>query len=74
MCLAIWEIVSQCLTLKKGLMKLCRKSLALPEFGQLQSDRSISNLMMSHWSIKESRLVLITSGNLMAKNSGKNGH
>jgi len=37
---------------KKGLVKLCRKSLALQEFGQLQSDRSISNLMMSHWSIK----------------------
>ena len=39
-------------TLKKGLVKLCRKSLALQEFAQLQSDRSISNLMMSHWSIK----------------------
>ena len=33
---------------KKGLVKLCRKCLALPEIAQLQSDRSISNLMMSH--------------------------
>jgi len=38
---------------KEGLVKLCRKSLVLPEFGQLQSDCSILNLMMSHWSIKE---------------------
>ena len=37
---------------KKGLVKLCRKSLVLQEFAQLQSDRSISNSMMSHWSIK----------------------
>jgi len=37
---------------KEGLVKLCRKGLALPEFGQLQSDHSISNLMMSYWSIK----------------------
>jgi len=37
---------------KKSLVKLCRKSLALPEFGQLQSDLSISNLMMSHGFIK----------------------
>jgi len=37
---------------KKGLVKLCRKSLALQEFVQLLSDRSISNLMMSHWSIE----------------------
>ena len=42
------KIVSQHPTLKKGLAKLCRKSLALPEFAQLQSDHSISHLMMSH--------------------------
>jgi len=28
------------------------KSFALLEFVQLQSDRSISNLVMSHWSVK----------------------
>ena len=37
---------------KKGLVKLCTKSLVLPELGKLQLDRSISNLMISHWSIK----------------------
>jgi len=37
---------------KKGLVKLRRKSLALQEFVQLQLDHSISNLTMSHWSIK----------------------
>ena len=42
---------------KEGLVKLCIKKLVLPEFGQLQSDCSIS---------KGSRLVL-TSGKLIAK-------
>ena len=37
---------------KKGLVELFRKSLVLQEFVQLQSDRSILNLMMLHWSIK----------------------
>jgi len=36
----------------EGLVKLCRNSLALPEFGQLQLDHSISKLMMSHDLIK----------------------
>ena len=35
---------------KKGLVKLCRKSLTPLEFGQLQSDRSI--LFISDGSIK----------------------
>jgi len=50
-------------------VKLCRKSLALPEFAQLQSDRSISNLMMSHWSIKGilfSFIIIIFPPALMA--------
>ena len=45
----MWSHGAQ-LSEKKGLVKLYKKSLA--EFGQLKSDRSISNLMESHWSIK----------------------
>ena len=37
---------------KEGLVKLCTKSLVLLEFGQLQSDCSISNLMTSQKSAK----------------------
>jgi len=56
-------------------VKLCRKSLVLPEFGQIQSDRSISNLMMSHWSLKGiAAHADYTSGKLIAKNSDKNEH
>ena len=45
-------LVLQRPTLKKKRFGKTVKSLVLPGFGQLQSDRSISNLMMSHWSIK----------------------
>jgi len=64
----IYRLVAPDPPTKEGLVKLCTKSLALLEFGQLQSDCSISNLMMSHKSIKG------FAAQMIIKNRGENGH
>jgi len=71
LCRTPYALVSQHPTLKKRSGEICRKSLALPEFVQLQSDRSISNLICHTGLSKESRLVLIISGKFITKTVAK---
>ena len=66
-----YALVSHHPPLNKHAGDTCRKSLALPEFVQLQSDRSISNLICHTGLSKESRLVLIISGKFITKTVAK---